>query len=457
MIIDEDLKPILSVIMPSLNVGRYIAECLESVVRQTLENIEIIVVDAGSADDTLRIVMSYAAEDKRIRIVHSDKKSYGYQLNLGISKASGRYIGIVETDDYIEPNMYESLVRVALEEDADYVKGNAEMFLLRNGLLVTREITSYPKDKAQGMVAVNPSQNPHLWFDDPFVWTGIYRRAFVCQYAFRETPGAAFQDISFLFRIIRNANKGVYVPKIFYHYRQDNAAASSYNDKSMDYVRSEYSYIKDMYTNLAPEWIYIYYRRMAMHALNRINFMVYGGRFWDGAQSSIEWLQKELFHAIDQGILTHDSYERREEWEDVLMFLENPREIFDTRLADFRRRQQEKKHLAESLYRKDGWIILGAGEKAERMLRGMLLYGLKVCALCSIDSSLWGKKILGVEIVPLHVAGDKHPEASCMMDDTGQVDAEAIGRKIDIHKAVSAADSAISLARTDIRLFTADF
>ena len=104
--------PKISIIMPALNVGAYIRECLHSVIEQTLEDIEIIVVDAGSTDGTLEIINEFALVDKRIQVVHSKIKSYGYQLNLGFSLAKADYIGIVETDDYIMKDMYECLYQI---------------------------------------------------------------------------------------------------------------------------------------------------------------------------------------------------------------------------------------------------------------------------------------------------------------------------------------------------------
>ena len=87
--------PKVTVIMPSLNVRKYISTCIESVLAQTLQDIEILAVDAGSDDGTLEILQDYARRDERIRLIHSDKRSYGYQINLGISLAQGDYIGIV--------------------------------------------------------------------------------------------------------------------------------------------------------------------------------------------------------------------------------------------------------------------------------------------------------------------------------------------------------------------------
>ena len=97
--------PKLTVILPSLNVSAYIRECLESVMGQTMTDMEILCIDAGSTDGTCEIISEYTARDSRIRLIHSDRKSYGYQINLGISLARGEYLGIVETDDCISADM----------------------------------------------------------------------------------------------------------------------------------------------------------------------------------------------------------------------------------------------------------------------------------------------------------------------------------------------------------------
>ena len=89
--------PKLSIIMPSLNVHLYIKDCLESVIHQTLHDLEILCIDAGSTDGTWEILEKYAGKDNRIRLIRSPQKSYGYQMNLGIRESTGEYIGIVET------------------------------------------------------------------------------------------------------------------------------------------------------------------------------------------------------------------------------------------------------------------------------------------------------------------------------------------------------------------------
>jgi glycosyltransferase involved in cell wall biosynthesis len=110
--------------MPSLNTARYIREALDSVVNQTLKDIEIICIDAGSTDGTREIIGEYAERDSRIRVIDSPVKSYGYQMNVGLDAAKGSYIGIVEPDDYVLPEMYEELYGQAISENLDVIKGN---------------------------------------------------------------------------------------------------------------------------------------------------------------------------------------------------------------------------------------------------------------------------------------------------------------------------------------------
>ena len=105
--------PKITVIMPSLNVASYMRQCLRSVLEQTLEDIEVVAVDAGSTDGTLEILQEYVAADRRISVIQSDKRSYGYQVNVGLEAAQGEYISIVETDDRIADDMYEMLYAVA--------------------------------------------------------------------------------------------------------------------------------------------------------------------------------------------------------------------------------------------------------------------------------------------------------------------------------------------------------
>ena len=118
------MQPKVSIIVPTYNVEKYLAECMETIIAQTLKDIEIICVDDGSTDNSGTILDSYAAKDNRIKVIHKENGGYGKAMNVGLDNASGEYIGIVEPDDKIELNMYETLYLAAEKNNVDFVKGD---------------------------------------------------------------------------------------------------------------------------------------------------------------------------------------------------------------------------------------------------------------------------------------------------------------------------------------------
>ena len=99
----------VSVIVPVYNVQEYLAECMESILTQTLQDIEIICVDDGSTDRCVEMLDDYARQDQRVKVIHKSNTGYGNTMNVGMRAAEGEYIGIVESDDRILPNFYERL------------------------------------------------------------------------------------------------------------------------------------------------------------------------------------------------------------------------------------------------------------------------------------------------------------------------------------------------------------
>lgn len=224
---NEDIK--ISIIMPSYNVANYIEECIESVINQTLKEIEIICVDAGSEDGTLEILQRYAEKDNRIILLNSDKKSYGYQMNLGLSVAKGDYIGIVETDDYIDSNMFSDLYNLSEEGSIDIVKSNFYHLIgitpEEQEIIVDGTKINVPK------VKFNVFENSNIMYGHPSIWAAIYRTEFLMKnnIKFMEEPGGGWVDNPFYFETFLNAKSIKYTKKPYYYYRQSNPDSSSNN------------------------------------------------------------------------------------------------------------------------------------------------------------------------------------------------------------------------------------
>ncbi len=110
---------LISIIVPVYKVEEYIRECLDSIINQTYTNLEIILVDDGSPDDCGKICDEYAAKDSRIKVIHQQNGGLSAARNAGLDIASGGYIGFVDSDDFIELNMYKELHKCLIENDAD--------------------------------------------------------------------------------------------------------------------------------------------------------------------------------------------------------------------------------------------------------------------------------------------------------------------------------------------------
>lgn len=237
----------VSVILPSLNVKEYIDECLQSVLNQTLSDIEVLCVDAGSTDGTREKLANYAKEDSRVRVIDSDVKSYGYQMNLGIREAKGEYIGIVETDDYIHPDTYETMYSAAKEKDLDLVKTDFNYFIDFNGQRIFAPYLRDIEDNYNKVISLKETPYALRFPQQNTIWSGIYRRDLIEKNAiyFHESPGASYQDTGFALLYTMYADRIMFLPDRFYNYRQDNAGASVRNDSKYAIIAEEYSWIYD--------------------------------------------------------------------------------------------------------------------------------------------------------------------------------------------------------------------
>ena len=227
----------VSVVMPVRNGGRYFAAALASVCRQTLKDIEVLVVDADSEDGTLDLVRQMAASDHRIRLIRSRKRSMGHQYNLGIHAAKGEYIAFCESDDEYVPEFLNRLYDIARMHDfPDAVKSDFTMFVgddderlkLHYHVLDSKHCSLY------GQV-IQLKNLPDLIFRDVNMWNGIYRRGFLEheQVILNETAGAAFQDTDFIEQVLLNAKRIIYTEGESYLYRRDNPDASTFKDTSI--------------------------------------------------------------------------------------------------------------------------------------------------------------------------------------------------------------------------------
>ena len=405
------MSPKVSIIMPSLNVAKYIGQCIESVLSQTLSDIEILAVDAGSTDGTLEIIKSYAAKDDRIHILLSEKKSYGYQINMGIARAVGEYVGIVETDDMIMPDMLQVLYKKAVGANLDYVKGEKVLFIesCEHQLLKLPSGSNFEDDNIYEKVIV-PKELPELFMKDIFLWTGLYKKEFIKQIVLNETLGAAYQDTGFMFQVCTMAERAMYVTDEVYLYRQDNVGSSIYNRRGFRFLVEEYDYIKKFLPELSTEWHEVYYYRMIGHCRRRFQIMGASGEFWQEALPEIEELRSRLKLALQQGILKKEKLDK-DRCEKLEMFLESPKIIYENYYLLYQSKLDNIHTMFHTINNRKV-VIFGCG-KVGQFLCELIMNNLSDAVQCYCDNQeeLWGTIIQEIPVMSPMQAAKLYPDA----------------------------------------------
>lgn len=218
------MTPKVSIIMPIYNASKFLDQSIQCLIGQTLKDIEIVCVNDGSKDNSLSIMRKYANEDARIKIIDKENAGYGNAMNQGLKIATGKYIGILEPDDYIDTDAFARLYSVAEQNQCDVIKANYYERYEKQGQDKFMEVLwEVPYDRV-----TNADENKKIVYMRPCIWSGIYKRDFLSanHVNFNETPGASYQDTSFAFKVWVCAKRVYFIKDAFLHYRVDNESSS---------------------------------------------------------------------------------------------------------------------------------------------------------------------------------------------------------------------------------------
>lgn len=208
----------LSIIIPVYNVQDYIRECIESVLNQTIKEIEIIVVDDGSLDNSMKIVNQFS--DNRIKIIRQENKGLSSARNAGISIAKGEYIAFIDSDDFIIHNKsYEEMYNIAIKEKSDIVAGNCIWYYSKEKYFdLYRDMSSFnhsPMNSEEYFISCLKTDRIYM----P-VWLNIYNLDFIRQNNLYFKEGIFHEDEEFMPRVLIKAKKVSIYDISFYAYRQ---------------------------------------------------------------------------------------------------------------------------------------------------------------------------------------------------------------------------------------------
>lgn len=203
------MEPLITVICPAYNVEDYLEKCVESILNQTYKNLEILLIDDGSTDATGRICDEFARKDKRVRAFHKENGGVSSARNFGLDNAHGDYLAFVDSDDSIDPEMYEILLKILVREDADFV--GCSFF------------DDYGSRKVQngGMKTTSIWQGEDIFLHRSelrfLVWNKLYKRSLIGEQRF--ALGQVYEEVHFIAPLFFQAKKVAYYDACLYNYR----------------------------------------------------------------------------------------------------------------------------------------------------------------------------------------------------------------------------------------------
>lgn len=292
----DDIKkrPKVSIILPVYNVAPYLRQSLDSIIAQTLADIEIICVDDGSTDDSGKILDEYKEKDNRITVIHKRNAGTGAARNDGLKIATGECIGFVDPDDWILPNMYERLYNILQDKELDIVMFTPDVFndqtQKHEGFLYFQD-SNFPKildDKIFNKDDISPFSYPMC------VWNKLYRKKLFDDNNIDFAEGLDFEDHKVIFKSLFTAKRIYFIREKLYVYRHSRQGSIlSDNDTRMfdhikiydivenilketgnwekfhlDFLRYKVHNILYYYTMIKPQYKDEYYKKMVKSLQN---------------------------------------------------------------------------------------------------------------------------------------------------------------------------------------------
>jgi len=246
---------LVSVIVPIYKVEKYLNKCVDSIMKQTYKNLEIILVDDGSPDNCGKICDEYAQADERIKVIHKENGGLSDARNEGIKIANGDYIMFVDSDDYLSLDCVEHLYHTSIEHNADLVIGSNKKFDDESGEIIWN--TADSENKIEIMNRTDAMKD--MFMNGCSAWARLYKASVHKDIFF--PYGEINEDEAIVLKILERCNTVVKTNKVIYNYRwrAESITSASFSPKKLvwcKHCRDNYDFIKQNYPHL------VYYAKL---------------------------------------------------------------------------------------------------------------------------------------------------------------------------------------------------
>lgn len=251
------MKPLISVIVPVYDVEPYLNRCIESIVSQTYKNLEIILVDDGSPDNCPQMCDDWVNKDSRIHVIHKKNGGLSDARNAGMKIASGELISFIDSDDYVDLNMYESLIFKMLETDSDIVSCGVKWVDESGRVLkcdkVLSDVVFLTEEAMKELLNDGAIKQP--------VWNRLYKRELALSIPFEK--GKCHEDVFWSYQAVGKSKRICVISQAFYYYvqRSDSIMGWPFSGKRLDALeanKNRCAYIKKFLPALYINASYIY-------------------------------------------------------------------------------------------------------------------------------------------------------------------------------------------------------
>lgn len=229
---------LISVIVPVYGVEKYLNHCVQSLVNQTYSNLEIILVDDGSPDKCGEICDSWSKRDARVLTIHTTNQGVSHARNVGLDNAKGEYIGFVDSDDWIDEDMYELMIKEMLTSGTDICGGGYKIEGEYKGNFSLRKDNKMVLDRESALLKIYSTSYQHLLFWE--LCDKLFRRDVINELRIDEHIYVC-EDKLFFWRVMKNVKSLSYIPLFKYHYRMhdNNMTCSSISTKKLTDFNAE--------------------------------------------------------------------------------------------------------------------------------------------------------------------------------------------------------------------------
>lgn len=251
------MNNLISVIVPVYNVEKYLERCIDSILNQTYKNLEIILVDDGSTDKSPKICDKYLDRDRRVRVIHKENGGLSDARNTGIQIATGDFISFIDSDDYIDINMYDSMMKILQDNDGDIIECGVK-HVYNNKIIESNNIENKSFTSEEAIEELILERSLHQT-----VWNKIYKKNVIEGLLFEKDK--INEDEFWTYKAFSKSNKILSINNKFYYYihREDSIMGKGYTVRNLDGLEARYNRYK---------YISIKYPRLSLLAKKAVYF-----------------------------------------------------------------------------------------------------------------------------------------------------------------------------------------